>query len=97
MKIFLTLLAAITPWSASTLVSVHAQCAICPTSMGGARFYDGCTQNGVTSCWYYQARNGAPQYRNCQFDTDGIILVMRGFDPSCPDSVQTGSNCPSCP
>ncbi|KAF8833251.1 hypothetical protein BDN67DRAFT_976678 [Paxillus ammoniavirescens] len=95
MKTFLTLFAAIT-LSAYSLVGVHAtQCAICPTSMGGASLLYGC--NSVihsvprTTCQYRQGSTN----RACTFNTDGVIM-LEGSDASCPHRVSTGNKCPAC-
>ncbi|KIK92798.1 hypothetical protein PAXRUDRAFT_146546 [Paxillus rubicundulus Ve08.2h10] len=50
MKTFLTLLAAITSFSAYTLVGVHGKCPISPTSLDGMGLRNQCTVGGITAC-----------------------------------------------
>ncbi|KAF8839204.1 hypothetical protein BDN67DRAFT_970427 [Paxillus ammoniavirescens] len=94
MKTFLTLLTAIAPLSAHTLVGVRAKCAICPSSVGGKKFelVDKCTDRmGVTtSCEYrYEV-----EPRSCKWDAKGVIVS--GSDHSCPHNVKLGNdNCHS--
>ncbi|KIK96524.1 hypothetical protein PAXRUDRAFT_138237 [Paxillus rubicundulus Ve08.2h10] len=59
MKTFLTLLVAITSLSASTLVGVHAECAVCPPTLGDAAPYTACTQDGITACGRYKKTGGS--------------------------------------
>ncbi|KAF8835695.1 hypothetical protein BDN67DRAFT_404036 [Paxillus ammoniavirescens] len=66
MKTFLTLLAAIASLSAYTLVGVHANCALCPTTIEGRSFASRCADKaGKITCTYEQQGQSS---RHCYYD-----------------------------
>ncbi|KAF8835693.1 hypothetical protein BDN67DRAFT_974997 [Paxillus ammoniavirescens] len=92
MKTFLTLLAAITSLSAYTLVGVHANCAVCPTSIDGRQLANRCIDEaGTTICQYEKQSKSS---RHCYYKNGAF---QQGSNYLCPDNVEMGNACPTCP